>query len=602
MKIKSEQLNPIIPSGDFWNFEFDALSRQLKTISLPTILSGDNNAITLFIKTPLEYQGIDLLGTNCIVKYITDWTKNDGSENSGQIDLTNKVAEFDDYLIYTWELDTRQTLKKGSCTFSIDFLMNLEEDPYQNQTKYFITEKTEDSISYLQLTKEEVTDIEKKYWSISSSPITINIGQGSEVAKGIETTETGTEVDQDYNPLSTKAQSGLAVATAVETRVPLTRVADQSVYTQKGGGEFDVEMILLELPSNIDDAYTGYGKGYIARRNNKGRLMSTTPETEYEVANKKYVDNAVANAGGGGSIAIDQTFNPQSQNAQSGKAIDQYYGPQLLELKHKDIANLDIAIQSFPVKCFDNTGLSGYQRSEKDDTKVSLNFAEVKDDAAKNNYASFLYNPSTGKYDIENKGTYNRASGTGLNALSLGSSIAIGKRSFAAGSSNIAAEEKAFATGCDNIVAGKQSFASGYANYVESSSSAVFGQQSIVKGACSFALGLFCKALGMFSAVFGNSNVANYPNQFVIGKFNNNKTDTVFEVGYGADENNRANLFEVGKNWDTGDTFVRIGNETLTEAKTGELLSLTDKIGDIDLALTELHNYARALMEGGSSQ
>lgn len=274
---------------------------------------------------------------------------------------------------------------------------------------------------------------------------------------------------------------------------------------------------------------------------------------------QKLLDELSESGGGsGGSVAVDQTFNPQSQNAQSGKAIDQYYGPQLWDLKHTDIANLDLEILSFPIRYTDNMGLNGYQRSEKDDTKVNLAFTEVQDESAKSTYAK----------------VYNRTVETGLNALSLGSSVAKGKRSFAAGSSNLAANEKAFATGCDNIVAGKQSFATGYANYVESDSSFVSGAQSVVKGVCSFVHGLFCKALGTFSAVFGNSNVANYPNQFVVGKFNKNKTDTVFEVGYGADENNRANLFEVGKNWDTGDDFVRIGDTTLTEAQLKKLLAL----------------------------
>ena len=262
-------------------------------------------------------------------------------------------------------------------------------------------------------------------------------------------------------------------------------------------------------------------------------------------------DSVISAKGGGGNITVDQTFDPKSKNAQSGYAIDQYYSLNF-SLFREDIRN------ELPIKCHFQDGLSAYQKSEKDDTKVNLAFTEVQDETAKSTYGKI----------------YDRRTETGLNALSLGSSVATGKRSFAAGSSNIAANEKAFATGCDNIVAGKQSFGTGYANYVESDSSFISGAQSVVKGVCSFVHGLFCKALGTFSAVFGNSNVANYPNQFVIGKFNKNKTDTVFEVGYGADENNRANLFEVGKNWDTGDDFVRIGDTTLTEAQLKKLLEL----------------------------
>ena len=41
--------------------------------------------------------------------------------------------------------------------------------------------------------------------------------------------------------------------------------------------------------------------------------------TASEIASKKYVDDAIANAGGG--VTVDQTYSPTSENAQSGKAV-----------------------------------------------------------------------------------------------------------------------------------------------------------------------------------------------------------------------------------------------------------------------------------------
>lgn len=45
-------------------------------------------------------------------------------------------------------------------------------------------------------------------------------------------------------------------------------------------------------------------------------------------ATKKYVDDAVASGGGGagGNIVVDQTYNPESENAQSGKAVAEVVG------------------------------------------------------------------------------------------------------------------------------------------------------------------------------------------------------------------------------------------------------------------------------------
>ena len=55
-------------------------------------------------------------------------------------------------------------------------------------------------------------------------------------------------------------------------------------------------------------------------------LGVTTPtenSPNTQIANKRYVDNAIANIPSGGSISIDQTYKPKSENAQSGIAVAQ---------------------------------------------------------------------------------------------------------------------------------------------------------------------------------------------------------------------------------------------------------------------------------------
>lgn len=194
MIIKKENLQPIVPSGQNWNFEFNPITRELKIVALPTIITGDNNSNVIFIKTPLEYNGVDLLGVNCIINYSTNWTIND-KKNQGQVDLTNSCTEFNDYLIYTWVLDSKQTLRTGMCNFSMEFIMNLEEDPYQNQTKYYLTKNIDENQNdYLQISKTNIDEIQKKYWSISSLKATLFIDEGGEQISGDGEIYPGTEI------------------------------------------------------------------------------------------------------------------------------------------------------------------------------------------------------------------------------------------------------------------------------------------------------------------------------------------------------------------------------------------------------------------------
>ena len=202
MIIKTGTLEPIVPTGTDWNIEFDCRTKTLKSVSLPLIVSGENNSTVLLIKTPLYYNSVDLTTVNCIVKYKTSWIKEDGSVNEGQVDLTNTATKFDDYIIYTWALDQRQTRLPGKCDFSLKFFMNLNEDPYQNQTRYYLQKISNENGESLQIGKDEmITDIEQKYWSIASLPSSINIGDSGSIAEGVEPDDSMADsgYDDGYN-------------------------------------------------------------------------------------------------------------------------------------------------------------------------------------------------------------------------------------------------------------------------------------------------------------------------------------------------------------------------------------------------------------------
>lgn len=149
-----------------------------------------------------------------------------------------------------------------------------------------------------------------------------------------------TIINQIYDKNSQNAQSGKAVAEAINNKAP--KVAEGwAVYPKalavKSMPELEnIDGIFYPKNSdykhlNIDDGYSkdpaipdiSLAKGFIATRDKTtGNLWTGTPIDDEDCANKKYVDEAVASSGGGGgSITVDQTYNAESENAQSGKAV-----------------------------------------------------------------------------------------------------------------------------------------------------------------------------------------------------------------------------------------------------------------------------------------
>lgn len=82
-------------------------------------------------------------------------------------------------------------------------------------------------------------------------------------------------------------------------------------------------------------------------------------------------------------------------------------------------------------------------------------------------------------------------------------------------------------------------------NTSTAASSVALGINTQATAGASMATGVETQANGLHSFAGGNNSIAGYANQFVVGKFNSNKSDTYFEVGNGADNSNRSNAFEV---------------------------------------------------------
>lgn len=110
-------------------------------------------------------------------------------------------------------------------------------------------------------------------------------------------------------------------------------------------------------------------------------------------------------------------------------------------------------------------------------------------------------------------GTHNRETETGINAISLGTSLATGKRSFAMGSSNIAGGNGStpanVAMGKDNYAKGDASFALGYANYTQGNYSMASGSQTQAIGVASHTEGINNIANGKYSHAEGATTITN---------------------------------------------------------------------------------------------
>ena len=199
------------------------------------------------------------------------------------------------------------------------------------------------------------------------------------------------------------------------------------------------------------------------------------------------------------------------------------------------------------------------------------------------NYIQMGY-PHTG-YSAVARGEYSVALGTNNDALGRESfasgfaSQAKGNYSQAMGYGCIAEGESSIALGYGCHTRGDRSFAEGYACYTgkdisypgySANSAHAEGNGSIANGQYSHAEGsstasgngshsqnLGTQAVGMGSHAGGLNTVAGYDYQTVIGKHNNNRSDTLFEVGNGGWSGGtdvRSNAFDV-----TSDGYLRTG-------------------------------------------
>lgn len=136
------------------------------------------------------------------------------------------------------------------------------------------------------------------------------------------------------------------------------------------------------------------------------------------------------------------------------------------------------------------------------------------------------------------------------------STTAGGSAAHAEGWSSQAQNPYSHAEGLNTTASGDASHAEGSNTVASGTASHAEGIYTHAIGAASHAQGTGSVATGVHSSAFGNTSKAGYGNQFIVGAFNDNKANTVFEVGNGSKEDevdkngnvitkNRSNAFEV---------------------------------------------------------
>ena len=141
----------------------------------------------------------------------------------------------------------------------------------------------------------------------------------------------------------------------------------------------------------------------------------------------------------------------------------------------------------------------------------------------------------------------------------------------------------------------------GYASHAE-------GGATVAGGSYSHAEGAGTKALGSSSHAGGAETIAGYDNQTAIGKYNNNKSTSLFEIGNGTAYNARSNAFEVDSsgnvNIPSGATYKVNGAALLdkyTRSSAGDLGWTNQTDGDAKVIAKSALAYWNGRYNGSNS-
>lgn len=125
------------------------------------------------------------------------------------------------------------------------------------------------------------------------------------------------------------------------------------------------------------------------------------------------------------------------------------------------------------------------------------------------------------------------------------STTASGQASHAEGNGSIASGENSFAIGGKTKAEGVNSFAAGLRTTVKAHQGAAFGSYCSVEAIDGFAAGENCSVYFQGGISLGQGTATGVDHQVVVGRYNQGRSYTVFEVGNGTASTKRSNALEV---------------------------------------------------------
>ena len=308
-----------------------------------------------------------------------------------------------------------------------------------------------------------------------------------------------TVVDQTYNPNSLNAQSGKAVAELANKRMPKVINANEktAVVTVKGftvdsmAGTEDsrYSCVVMSETDDLTGDFSIVNKS-IPVRDSKGNLQSGDPAKDYDVAPKKYVDDALAQSGGSSTLNI--------KNSTGSSSLQQV----------QDTGYTGIAIKT------KNPNAYGLDTTLTDNEPIG----------AIGDFASSF----GGATSAQGKRSF--ACGT--------NTIAKGKYSFASGDNSVALGNASHAEGYATVSKGQNSHSEGYGTQAQGKYSHSEGNGTIANGESSHSEGELSKALGKASHAEGENTIASGKNAHAEGT----KTQAIGNMSHSEGHGTKANL------------------------------------------------------------
>ena len=196
-------------------------------------------------------------------------------------------------------------------------------------------------------------------------------------------------------------------------------------------------------------------------------------------------------------------------------------------------------------------GTASHAEGEGNESGGNASHAEGSGNVAKGNCSHAEGKDNTAK-DEASHAEGNNSTASGKASHAEGSGTAIGQYSHAEGFSTVARVQYTHAEGYETKATKDASHAEGAYTEARGKYSHAEGYRTIADTDYSHAEGWHTYAQGYASHAGGTGTVAGFENQTAIGRYNNNQTDSLFEIGNGTDEvhSNAFRVTEDGKVYD----------------------------------------------------